>query len=99
VLDGYNIEEIEELYNEVMLRLNHGYQKSASMVGTACQTMMSGLEGAAKMIGGLFLLDSRSVARAKNEESKINIETSSYDSVRSCGWPLPHSTQQCRYAC
>jgi len=28
-------EEIEELYNEVMLTLNHGYQKSAGMVVVA----------------------------------------------------------------
>jgi len=32
-LDHDNIEEIEELYNKVMLTLNHGYQKSASMIG------------------------------------------------------------------
>jgi len=37
-LDGNNIEEIEELYNEVMLTLNHSYQKSAGMVGIAYQT-------------------------------------------------------------
>jgi len=40
-LNGDNIEEIEELYNEVMLTLNHGYQKSAGMVGVAYQTAMS----------------------------------------------------------
>jgi len=67
-LDGNNIEELEELYNEVMLTLNHGYQKSAGMVGVAYQTAMSGLEGAAKMTSGLVLLDSLSVATAKNEE-------------------------------
>jgi len=32
VLNGKNIEEIEELYNKVMLTLNHGYQKSTGMV-------------------------------------------------------------------
>jgi len=44
-LDGKKIEEIEELYSKVMLTFNHGYQKSAGMVGIAYQTMMSGLEG------------------------------------------------------
>jgi len=87
-LDGDNIEEIEELYNKVMLTLNHGYQKSAGMVGVAYQTSMSGLEGAAKMTGGLVLLDGLSVATAKNEEIKdiltqINIETGCYDSFQS----------------
>jgi len=87
-LDGDNIEEIEELYNKVMLTLNHGYQKLARMVGVAYQTAMSGLEGTAKMTGGLILLDGLSVARAKNEEIKdiltqINIETFFYDSVQS----------------
>jgi len=70
-----------------MLTLNHGYQKSASMVGVAYQTAMSGLEGVAKMKGGLVLLDGLSVATAKNEEIKdiltqINIETGCYDSVQ-----------------
>jgi len=51
-LDGDNIEEIEDF-----VTLNHGYQKSAGMVGVAYQTAMSGLEGAAKMTGGLVLLD------------------------------------------
>jgi len=87
-LDGDNIEEIEELYNKVMLTLNHSYQKSARMVGVAYQTAMSGLEGAAKMTGGLVLLDGLSVATAKNEEIKdifrqINIETGCYESVQS----------------
>jgi len=58
------------------------------MVGVAYQTAMSGLEGAAKMTGGLVLLDGLSVATAKNEEIKdiltqINIETGCYDSVQS----------------
>jgi len=44
-LDGNNIEEIEELYNKVLLTINHGYQKSAGMVGVAYHTAMSGLEG------------------------------------------------------
>jgi len=71
-----------------MLTLNHGYQKSAGMVGVAYQTAMSGLEGAAKMMGGLVLLDGLSVAMAKNEKIKdiltqINIETGCYDSVQS----------------
>jgi len=71
-----------------MLTLNHGYQKSAGMVGVAYQTAMSGLEGVAKMKGGLVLLDGLSVATAKNEEIKdiltqINIETGCYDSVQS----------------
>jgi len=87
-LDSDNIEEIEELYNKVMLTLNSGYQKSAGMVGVAYQTAMPGLEGAAKMTGGLVLLDGLSVATAKNEEIKdiltqINIETGCYDSVQS----------------
>jgi len=87
-LNGDNIEEIEELYNKVMLTLNHGYQKSAGMVGVAYQTAMSGLEGAAKMTGGLVLLDGLSTATAKNEEIKdiltqINIKTGCYDSVQS----------------
>jgi len=87
-LDGDNIEEIEEIYNEVMLTLNHGYQKLARMVGVAYQTAMLGLEGVAKMTGGLVLLDSLCVATAKNEEIKdiitqINIETGCYDSVQS----------------
>jgi len=82
------LEEIEELYNEVMLTLNHGYQKSAGMVGVAYQTAMSWLEGAAKMTGGLVLLDGLSVATAKNEEirdilTQINIETGCYNSVQS----------------
>jgi len=84
-LDDDNIKEIEELYNEVMLTLNHGYQKSTGMVGVAYQTAMSGLEGAAKMTGGLVLLDGLSTATAKNEEIRdilrqINIETGCYDS-------------------
>jgi len=71
-----------------MLTLNHSYQKSAGMVGVEYQTAMSGLEGAAKMTGGLVLLDGLSVATAKNEEirdilTKINIETSCYNSVQS----------------
>jgi len=41
-LDGDNIEEIEELYNKVMLTLNHSYQKSAGMVGVAYQTANAG---------------------------------------------------------
>jgi len=87
-LNSDNIEEIEELYNKVVLTFNHGYQKSAGMVGVAYQTAMSGLEGAAKMTGGLVLLDGLSVATAKNEEIKdiltqINIETGCYDSVQS----------------
>jgi len=52
-LNGNNIEEIEELFHKVMLTCNHGYQKSASMVGVAYQTAMSELEGAAKMTGSL----------------------------------------------
>jgi hypothetical protein len=87
-LDGNNIEEIEELYNKVMLTLNHGYQKSAGMVGVAYQTAMLGLEGAAKMTGGLVLLDGLSVATAKNDEirdilTQINIESGCYNSVQS----------------
>jgi len=87
-LDGNNIEEIDELYKKVMLTLNHGYQKSAGMVGVAYQTAMSGLEGKAKMTGGLVLLDGLSVTTAKNKEirdilTQINIETSCYDSVQS----------------
>jgi len=87
-LNGDNIEEIEELYNKVMLTLNHGYQKSASMVGVAYQTAMSGLEGEAKMMGGLVLLNGLSVTTAKNKEitdilTQINIETGCYDSVQS----------------
>jgi len=87
-LDGDNIEEIEELYNKVMLTLNHSYQKSAGMVGIVYQTAMSGLEGPAKMTGGLVLLNGLSVATAKNEEirdilTQINIETGCYDSVQS----------------
>jgi len=87
-LDGDNIEEIEELYNKVMLTLNHGYQKLAGMVGVAYQTAMSGLEGMAKMMGSLVLLNGLSVATAKNEEimdilTQINIETGCYDSVQS----------------
>jgi len=71
-----------------MLTLNHGYQKSASMVGVAYQTAMSGLEGAAKMTGGIVLLNGLSTATAKNEEirdilTQINIETSCYDSIQS----------------
>jgi len=55
------------------------------MVDVVYQTMMSGLEGAAKMTGGLVLL---SVAMAKNEEirdilTQIKIETGCYDSVQS----------------
>jgi len=60
-LNGNNIEEIEELYNKVMLTLNHGYEKSAGMVGVAYQTAMSRLEGVAKMTGSLVLLDGLSV--------------------------------------
>jgi len=75
VLDGNNIEEIEELYNEVMLTLNHGYQKSASMVGVAYQAAMSGLEGAAKMTSGLVLLDGLSVATAKSNEIRDDVQS------------------------
>jgi len=87
-LDGNNIEEIEELYNKVMLTLNHGYEKSAGMVGILYQTAMFGLEGAAKMTGCLVLLDGLSVTTAKNEEirdilTQINIETGCYKSVQS----------------
>jgi len=71
-----------------MLTLNHGYQKSAGMVGVAYQTAMSGLVGAAKMTGGLDLLDGLSVATAKKDEirdilTQINIESGCYDSVQS----------------
>jgi len=87
-LNGNNIEEIEELYKKVMLTLNHGYQKSASMVGVAYQTAMSELEGAAKMTGGLDLLDGLSAATAKNDEirdilTQINVETTCHHSVQS----------------
>jgi len=72
----------------MMLTLNHGYQKSAGMVGVAYQTVMSGLEGAAKMTGGLVLLNGLGAAMAKNKEirdilTQINIETSCYNSVQS----------------
>jgi len=60
-LHGDNIEELKELYNDVMLTLNHGYQKPAIY-----QTTMSGLEGAAKMTSGLVLLNGLSVATAKD---------------------------------
>jgi len=58
------------------------------MVGIAYQTAMPGLEGAAKMTGGLVLLNGLSVATAKNEEireilTQINIETSCYNTVQS----------------
>jgi len=58
------------------------------MVGVAYQPELSGLEGVAKMTGGLVLLDRFSATMAKNEEIKdiltqINIETSCYDSVQS----------------
>jgi len=87
-LNGENKEELEGLYNKVMLTLNHGYQKSAGMVGVAYQTAMSGLEGMAKMTSGLVLLDSLSTAMAKNEEitdilTQINIEISCYNSFQS----------------
>jgi len=67
-----------------MLTLNHGYQKLAGMVGIAYQTAMSGLEGAAKMMGSLVLLDGLSVAMAKNEEIKdiLTQWASSVSSVR-----------------
>jgi len=86
-LDGNNIEEIEELYNKVMLTLNRIYQKSAGMVGVVYQTAMSGLEGA-KMTDSQVLLDGLCVATAKNEEirdiiTQINIETGCYNSVQS----------------
>jgi len=86
--DGNNIEEIEELYKNVMLTLDHSYQKSAGMVGIAYQTAMSGLEGVAKITGGLVLLDGLSVAMAKNKEirdilTQINIETGWNNSVQS----------------
>jgi len=71
-----------------MLTLNQGYQKSAGMVSVAYQTVMSGLECAAKMTGGLVLLNCLSVAMAKNEEirdilKQINIESGCYNSVQS----------------
>jgi len=58
------------------------------MVGVTYQTAMSGLEGAAKMTGGLVLLDGLSVATAKNNEireilTQINIESGCYNSVQS----------------
>jgi len=79
---------MEKLINQWHLIFHSGYQKSAGMVGVAYQTAMSGLEGAAKMTGGLVLLDGLSVATAKNKEIKdiltqINIETGCYDSVQS----------------
>jgi len=72
----------------VMLTLNHGYQKSAGMVGVVCQTAMTGVECTAKMTSGLVLIDGLSVATAKNEEirdilTQINIETGCYNSVHS----------------
>ena len=86
-LEGDNIEELEELYNDVQLTLNHGYQKSAGMIGVAYQTSIRALEGAATMTNGLVLLDGLSVATAKNEEirdilTQINIESGCYDSVQ-----------------
>jgi len=69
-----------ELYNKVILTLNHGYQKSAGMVGIVCQTTISGLEGAAKMTGSLVLLYGLSVTTAKNQEdilTQISTETGS----------------------
>jgi len=58
------------------------------MLGVAYHTAMSGLEGAAKMTGGLVLLDGLSVATAKNKEirdilTQINIETGCCNSVQS----------------
>jgi len=96
-LNGNNIEEIEELYNKVMLTLNHSYQKSAGMVGIAYQTAMSGLEGAAKMTGGLVLLNGLSTATAKNEE--IRDILTQINKAPSCGWQWPHSIQQYRSIC
>jgi len=103
-LDGNNIEEIEELYNKVMLTLNHGYQKLAGMVGVAYQTAMSGLEGVAKMMGGL---DGLSVATAKNEEIKdfsshkstLRLAATTVSKALSCGWLWPHSIQWYRSIC
>jgi len=88
-----------------MLTLNHGYQKSARMVGVAYKTLMSGLEGAAKMNNCLVMLDS-SVATAKNKETNTSSHRSRTSSHRSrlrlaamivsralnCGWPLPHGS-------
>jgi len=98
-LNGDNIEEIEELYNKAMLTLNHGYQKSAGMVGVAYQAAMSGLEGTAKMTGSLVLLDSLSVAMAKNEEirdihkSTLRPAATTVSKAPSCGCLWPHSIQ------
>jgi len=76
------------------------------MVGIVYQTAMSGLEGVAKMMGGLVLLNGLSVAMAKNEEirdilTQINIETGCYNSVQSPELQLAvaSSTQQCKSIC
>jgi len=76
------------------------------MVGVAYQTAMSALEGAAKMTGGLVLLDGLSVATAKNEEIKdiltqINIKLAAMTVFKapSCGWSWPHSIQLYRSIC
>jgi len=86
-LNEDNIEDLKELYNEVMLTLNHGYQKSASMAGFAHQTTMPGLEGMAKITNGLVLLDGLG-ARTNSHRSTLRLAATIASRAPSCGWLL-----------
>jgi len=68
VLESEDIDSIEELYNDVQLSLNHGYQKNAGMVGTGYMLAMTGLEKASELTNGVVMLNGLSMATAKNEE-------------------------------
>jgi len=86
VLESEDIDSIEELFNDVQLSLNHGYQKNAGMVGTGYMLAMTSLEKASELTNGVVMLNGLSMATAKNEEirdilTQINIETGCYDSV------------------
>jgi len=80
-----------------MLTLNHGYQKLAGMVGVAYQTAMPGLEGGAKMTGGLVLLDGLYVARAKNEKIRdiltLRLVAMTVSKAPNYSWSCQHSIQ------
>jgi len=82
-----------------MLSLNHGYQKSAGMVGVAYQTAMSGLEGAAKMTSGLVLLDGLRKSGIFSYKSTLRLVATTVSKAPSCSWLLQCSTQLYRSIC
>jgi len=82
-----------------MLTLNHGYQKLAGMVGVSYQTAMSGLEGEAKMMGGLVLMalvlprPRTRKSRIYSHKSTLRLAAMIVSKAPSCGWSWPHSIQ------